>query len=195
MAFGQYGSALLDSNSAVLVPPAGMCITAIQFLSDTSFDKLLSKNPSRFFNTTATIAHAANLASVTAVTGSRFIDLAAYTPDETSVGRYIVNAALGFEGDFLGKIVGFGEDANGNPDASFVELDRAVTLTSGATVYVISSNQGAGGTSLATQNVFPKGLTIYGRWSAVSLAADDSTGGAIAYFGPDQDHPSKGSSI
>ena len=41
---------------------------------------------------------------------------------------------------------------------------------------------GAGYTPDAS-NVFPKGLTIYGRWKGFTLSAADSTGGAIAYFG------------
>ena len=31
--------------------------------------------------------------------------------------------------------------------------------------------------------VFPRGVTIYGRWTSVT-AADDSDGGIICYFGP-----------
>tara|TARA_R110000744_G_scaffold303197_1_gene411989 strand:- start:67 stop:495 length:429 start_codon:yes stop_codon:yes gene_type:complete len=36
---------------------------------------------------------------------------------------------------------------------------------------------------VATTVVFPKGLTIYGRWTSVSLNAD-STHGVICYYGP-----------
>jgi len=35
----------------------------------------------------------------------------------------------------------------------------------------------------AAENVFPKGLTIYGRWKEFALHAGDSTGGAIVYYG------------
>ena len=41
---------------------------------------------------------------------------------------------------------------------------------------------GAGYTPDAS-NVFPKGLTVYGRWKGFTLSAADSTGGLIAYFG------------
>ena len=34
-----------------------------------------------------------------------------------------------------------------------------------------------------SSQVFPKGITIYGRWRSFLLAAADSTGGAICYFG------------
>tara|TARA_R110002126_G_scaffold52731_1_gene143099 strand:+ start:64 stop:450 length:387 start_codon:yes stop_codon:yes gene_type:complete len=42
---------------------------------------------------------------------------------------------------------------------------------------------GSAGYTVATGNVFPKGLTVYGRWKGFTLAAADSTGGLIAYFG------------
>ena len=35
----------------------------------------------------------------------------------------------------------------------------------------------------AADQVFPKGLTIYGRWKEFALQAADSTGGAILYYG------------
>ena len=39
------------------------------------------------------------------------------------------------------------------------------------------------GYSVAAANVFPKGLTIFGRWKGFTLSAADSTGGVIVYFG------------
>ena len=42
---------------------------------------------------------------------------------------------------------------------------------------------GTTGYSVAATNVFPKGLTIYGRWKGFTLSAADSTGGVLAYFG------------
>jgi|TARA_R110001583_G_scaffold25204_1_gene91363 hypothetical protein len=35
----------------------------------------------------------------------------------------------------------------------------------------------------AAEQVFPKGLTIYGRWKEFALQAADTTGGAILYYG------------
>tara|TARA_R110002012_G_scaffold6441_1_gene29565 strand:+ start:773 stop:1171 length:399 start_codon:yes stop_codon:yes gene_type:complete len=37
--------------------------------------------------------------------------------------------------------------------------------------------------SLANTVVFPKGLTIYGRWNRVSLQGSDYTHGIIVYYG------------
>jgi|TARA_R110002126_G_scaffold250457_1_gene393366 hypothetical protein len=40
----------------------------------------------------------------------------------------------------------------------------------------------AGGQIIDTANVFPKGLTIFGRWDSFTIAAD-ADGGVIAYLG------------
>ena len=42
---------------------------------------------------------------------------------------------------------------------------------------------GSGGVAVDNGDIFPEGMTIYGRWTAVSLQADQLTGGIICYFG------------
>ena len=42
---------------------------------------------------------------------------------------------------------------------------------------------GAGSLTVDNGDIFPAGLTIYGRWTAVSLQADQLTGGVICYYG------------
>ena len=59
-----------------------------------------------------------------------------------------------------------------------VKLSAAITSSSDQALVFIDSYHGAGGTSVEGQ-VFPKGLTIYGRWTAFKPA----TGGVICYFG------------
>ena len=45
--------------------------------------------------------------------------------------------------------------------------------------------EGSGGLALPTTAVFPKGLTIYGRWTKIEQADSTNTaGGYIVYFGP-----------
>ena len=52
-------------------------------------------------------------------------------------------------------------------------------------VYFGITNGNTGGNSEAVENdiEFPAGMTIYGRWTVVSLQAADTNGGIIAYFG------------
>ena len=42
---------------------------------------------------------------------------------------------------------------------------------------------GAGSQIIANDNLFPKGMTIYGRWTALRLQTTVTTGGCIAYYG------------
>ena len=46
-----------------------------------------------------------------------------------------------------------------------------------------NSNTGGNGEAVDASIVFPAGLTVYGRWTAVSLVTTQGTGGIIAYFG------------
>jgi hypothetical protein len=48
---------------------------------------------------------------------------------------------------------------------------------------ITNANTNARGEAIDTGIVFPKGITIYGRWTSVSLHAAQTTGGIICYFG------------
>ena len=61
---------------------------------------------------------------------------------------------------------------------SKVKLDAAITPTSDQALVFLDEQHGAGGITAASQ-VFPKGLTIYGRWTAFKPSAT----GVICYFG------------
>ncbi len=75
-----------------------------------------------------------------------------------------------------------GLNSEGVEDLSFIELDRRTDVTAAAHIFV--GSEGSGGQAFTADNVVPKGMTIYGRWTAMSLAADQTSGGAICYFGP-----------
>ena len=106
---GALGSAHTDTTAAI-VPPTGMIIAAIQFISKNTPTALIAETPGKFFNT----AHPAN--------------------------------------------------ADGT-----------------ATVSGMVVEEGTGGIALDGCE-FPAGMTIYGRWTTATFAAD-STGGVICYFG------------
>tara|TARA_B100000424_G_scaffold65222_1_gene47988 strand:- start:766 stop:1131 length:366 start_codon:yes stop_codon:yes gene_type:complete len=46
-----------------------------------------------------------------------------------------------------------------------------------------TANEGGNSEQVDTGITFPKGITVYGRWTALSLNAAQTTGGIIAYFG------------
>ena len=62
-----------------------------------------------------------------------------------------------------------------------ITLDTVLTPTSSQTLVFLDEFHGAGGTTIEGVT-FPKGLTIYGRWTMVTPAAD-ADGGIICYFG------------
>ena len=73
-------------------------------------------------------------------------------------------------------------------------FDKLTADTSGSVVYsgtesnnayfgIVNANTGGNGEAVDTGIKFPKGLTIYGRWTVVSLNAAQAAGGIICYFG------------
>ena len=63
-------------------------------------------------------------------------------------------------------------------NASKVKLSADITPTSDQALVFLDPNHGAGGITSASQ-VYPKGVTIYGRWTAFKPSA----AGIICYFG------------
>ena len=97
--------------------------------------------------------------------GSGFCDTTgAFTPPS---GKVIV--AIQFLADTtLGGVVA--DTAQGN-DAAFFSHTAAVT------------GNGGGADSTDSSTGFPKGLTIFGRWTSVTLSGADADGGKICNFG------------
>jgi hypothetical protein len=65
-----------------------------------------------------------------------------------------------------------------NVNGAKIKLDTEITVSGEALIF-IDEHHGAGGITAAGQ-VFPKGVTIYGRWTAFKGEADK---GVICYFG------------
>jgi|TARA_R110000823_G_scaffold209822_3_gene339962 hypothetical protein len=74
------------------------------------------------------------------------------------------------------------------------KFDKLTADTSNSVVYgttetknmyfgITNGNTGGNGEVVQNDIVFPAGMTIYGRWTLVSLQAAQATGGIIAYFG------------
>ena len=183
-AFGQHGSAFIDALGSMIVPPAGKSIVAIQFLGDTLLDILVAEDSEQFINITGS-AHNTNADQVDSNHDSaedpnflRFIDFGANAT--ANIGDYVYSPA----GEFLAIVKNVGFNSAGEADAHRIELDRDAVIANSAVLSFASKQEGGGGTAVANNNVFPKGLTIYGRWQAVSLQANQASDGAICYFGP-----------
>jgi len=97
--------------------------------------------------------------------GSGFTDEdAAVTPP---TGKVIV-AMTFLEDTTLSALVA--DTAQGN-DAAYFSHTTAVT------------GNGTGAAETDAGTIFPKGLTIYGRWTSFTASAASTTGGVIFYFG------------
>tara|TARA_R100001369_G_scaffold37468_1_gene62902 strand:- start:468 stop:815 length:348 start_codon:yes stop_codon:yes gene_type:complete len=64
-----------------------------------------------------------------------------------------------------------------NPDKTFNTAHAANSLGTGSETV----DEGSGGIAVSGCE-FPAGMTVYGRWTSATFAAD-STGGVICYFG------------
>tara|TARA_R110000744_G_scaffold337448_1_gene442668 strand:+ start:20 stop:367 length:348 start_codon:yes stop_codon:yes gene_type:complete len=66
---GALGSAYTRTGTTI-VPPTGMVIAALQPLSEMSFSTLTTELPTKFYNTSTTIAHSKDAGSETVDEGS-----------------------------------------------------------------------------------------------------------------------------
>lgn len=98
--------------------------------------------------------------------GSGFVDTTgAFTPP---TGKVIVAIQFLADTSLAGLVA---DTAQGN-DAAFF-----------GTAAAVAGNGAGGADAVSSTQVFPRGLTIYGRWTSVTLNAADSDGGIICYFG------------
>ena len=87
--------------------------------------------------------------------------------------------------------------AFGQLGSGFSDEDDAVTPPAGKVIIAISflgdttysahtaavANNGGGASETDGGTIFPKGMTIYGRWTSLTPTADSTSHGAIYYFG------------
>lgn len=98
--------------------------------------------------------------------GSSFSNAAATTV-KPPAGKNIV--AITFLADTkLAKLAAAGTT---HLDASFNHDDQGSALAD------------ANGAAITSNTVFPKGITIYGKWTEVAITVDNAAAGIICYFG------------
>ena len=101
MAFGQHGSAYIDTATAV-TPPTGKVIVAIQFLADNTPTGLVAEDPNTIFNT-AVAAHNESTATSVEGTGGLILTSQVFPKGLTIYGRW-----TSFTPSAAGCIVYFG---------------------------------------------------------------------------------------
>jgi len=198
--FGQLGSVHCKTATPV-VPPQGMVITAIQFLGDNTPTILKSENLGttgpNFFSTEA--ADHVNFNGVTEVNvtdgtyaaGANITIASADT--KIKVGQYVLliaqanDADSGITLDTETPVPIYGGPSNQgvfvtayNNTTTSLQLSVQITPSSQSLVFLDNYN-GAGGND-ASGIIYPKGITVVGRYTTITPSADDD-GGVICYFG------------
>jgi hypothetical protein len=178
--FGAMGSAFSLGGSKV-TPPFGMCIVAIQFLADNILTELTAIPPigeDVEYIGDAVVAHNGPVTTKT-------------TAGAPSVpGGVITLSSLDTAIKVGQKVTGTGIPTTGGDvtvlkydGAVAIQLSRGVPAIAGGTTLSFHAKGGSGsGGETTNAAVFPKGLTIYGRWDSVTCTAD-ANGGIITYFG------------
>ena len=203
--FGQFGSAYSDLAKPI-VPPTGLVITAITFLADNTPtvltpEKLDTEGPSyiNIQGTSGDIQVADNHANFNGVVARDVSDgtiaagsnvTIASASNKIKKGQYVLLVAAG-DTDTAGITIDSetpipitrGPNKQGvkvtsyTAGATTLTLDTQITPSTQGLIF-LDDFHGAGGLTAASQ-VFPKGVTIYGRWTTFTPSA----AGVICYFG------------
>jgi|OM-RGC.v1.017571451 hypothetical protein len=179
--FGQFGSALSQLAAQTITAPEDHVIVAITFLADTSLSALVAEDSTRYVNTAAA-AHTGEYTRTvnqgSATSNKIIFDSETNAAAGTQVGDHVYDST----GVFHGVVIAL--DPDGDNDSEIM-IDASVAITDDEVLHFSSKALpvGGGGQQLASADVFPKGLTIYGRWTSASLQADAATAGMICYFG------------
>jgi hypothetical protein len=166
-AFGQLGSAFMDTAANTIHAPEGMAIVAITFLAQAA-------NSKGFFQ--------ANVNGAVTAAADIVVD-----ETITALGLQLDDEVYDEDGVLLGTVI----TLETGSDANTFTISANCTLANDEVISflrpgVSSGGRGVGGMQIGTgasDNSFPRGLTIYGRWLSVSLQANAPQGGLIAYFG------------
>ena len=202
--FGQMGSAYTDLAKPI-VPPAGLVITAITFLDDNTPTVLtsekLDRNGPNYINiqgTSGDIQAADNFANFNGLHASDIgnVNVNAHNDitlttgsDKIAVGQYVLLVAQG-DTDTTGITIDAetpvpivrgpnkqGVKVTKVTNSTTIQIDADITPSTQGLIF-LDSVHGAGGLTASNQ-VFPKGVTIYGRWTHFTPSA----AGVICYFG------------
>ena len=200
--FGQLGSVFTNLAKPVF-PPKDHVIVAVQFLADNTptvmLTETLDSQGPNFPGTDDTEATAANYLGVTEAAVANTTYTTVFLTDDTvelsaantkiKVGQYVLNvndadtidAGLTVDTDTPTPVYS-GPNKQGitvtKVNGEFISTSAAITPTASQTLVFLDEQHGAGGTTMESV-VFPRGITIYGRWTTVTPSAAP----VICYFG------------
>ena len=183
------GSAFVSDAANTITAPEGQSIIGIQFMGATVLSALIAKDSTKTINTPAS-AHSTGSFTRTvnqsnATTNKIIFDQENNVSNESQikVGDEVYDGATGV---LHGTVAALDPDGDNTKE---IQISASVAITNDETlVFKRPDDQyvngvGVGGLTVANDNVFPAGMTIYGRWDSVSMQSDDTDGGIIVYFG------------
>tara|TARA_R100001198_G_C5121119_1_gene143832 strand:+ start:35 stop:628 length:594 start_codon:yes stop_codon:yes gene_type:complete len=183
------GSAFVSDAANTITAPEGQSIIGIQFMGATVLSALIAKDSTRTINTAAS-AHSTGSFTRTvnqsnATTNKIIFDQENNVSNESQikVGDEVYDGATGV---LHGTVTALDPDGDNTKE---IQISASVAITNDETlVFKRPDDQyvngvGVGGLTVANDNIFPAGMTIYGRWDSVSMQSDDTDGGIIVYFG------------
>jgi len=186
------GSAFASDAAQTITAPEGQSIIGIQFMGVTVLSALIAKDSTKTINTaasansTGSFTRTVNMSNAT--TAKIIFDQENIDADDKSyqgikTGDEVYDGATGV---LHGTVTVLNPDGDNSKE---ITISASVAITNDETLVFKRPNDkytngiGVGGLTIANDNEFPAGSTIYGRWDSVSMQADDTDGGIIVYFG------------
>ena len=183
------GSAFVSDAANTITAPEGQSIIGIQFMGATVLSALIAKDSTKTINTAAS-AHSTGSFTRTvnmsnATTAKIIFDQENTVSNESEIklGDEVYDGATGV---LHGTVTVLDPDGDNSKE---ITISASVAITNDETLVFKRPNDqyvngvGVGGLTVANDNIFPAGMTIYGRWDSVSMQSDDTDGGIIVYFG------------
>ena len=183
------GSAFVSDAANTITAPEGQSIIGIFFMGSTVLSALVAKDSTRTVNTAAS-AHSTGSFTRTVNQGNATTNKIIFDQenevsknDQINVGDEVYDGATGV---LHGTVTVLDPDGDNSKE---ITISASVAITNDETLVFKRPNDqyvngvGVGGLTVANDNVFPAGSTIYGRWDSVSMQSDDTDGGIIVYFG------------
>ena len=183
------GSAFASDAAQTITAPEGQSIIGIFFMGSTVLSALVAKDPTRHVNTAASANSTGSFTRTVnqgnATTAKIIFDQENTVSNESEIkiGDEVYDGATGV---LHGTVTVLNPDDDNTKE---ITISASVAITNDETLVFKRPNDqyvngiGVGGLTIANDNAFPAGSTIYGRWDSVSMQSDDTDGGIIVYFG------------
>ena len=203
--FGQYGNAFTSTANEPIYPPKDLVIVAITFLADTQLELLATNaggltsdlvpdsanvEQSLWIGTDRPAHEHANQEDADTHNGGTGPGVIALSAANSNIvpGMIVEHSVMcprDLENPYIVKSVDGANITLAKKNSPRTTATVAGNVADGSNVkafFYDSMSQGKGGAVITNTVTFPRGVTIYGRWTSVEIG-DGKTGAMITYFG------------